>query len=518
MLARKLIPKIRKILLIEPPNNLFVGFNATVLVEPLGLEYIAGSISDLADVKIHDMRVDSKPLKEVLYECQPDLVGIKEGYTVDVQSVKEVARQVKEINPDALVVVGGHHVSLSPQDAFTKDIDAIVIGDGEDVFREMVEKVNRYGDLSQVQRYAMIINNDISYRIRRFISRDEWESDPSKIFPLKAAVGRENKPGCPIAISRRETDSLYMNSRPKPLRALVDGYRKFYHFLYHISPFSIETTKGCQYRCSFCSVWVFHTGEHKEQSVYRTMEDLASLPPNSWVNLVDDLAFQYPATAMQFAKEVTQLNCGHRFWAQVRADNVVRHPKEFEALASAGLDTVLIGLESVSQKELNEYRKGSKVDDNLKAISFLKSLGVRIWGTLMVRPSWTEDDFKELEEFVYSTGIDYPNYTIHTPLPGTPDYKLYQEQLITENPTLFDFLHTVMQPKLKPQDFYEKFASLWRTVGEGGLGRVRGMVQEVSTSRDSVIRFLKQYKTLSKVETYQRGIELLERHGSEAKA
>jgi hypothetical protein len=72
-------PKPDRILLIEPPNNLFVGFNATVVVEPLGLQYLAGSVSDLAELMIYDMRVDPNPLSDVLHQFQPDLIGIKEG-------------------------------------------------------------------------------------------------------------------------------------------------------------------------------------------------------------------------------------------------------------------------------------------------------------------------------------------------------------------------------------------------------------------------------------------------------
>ncbi|MCH8090636.1 MAG: cobalamin B12-binding domain-containing protein, partial [Chloroflexi bacterium] len=136
-------PVPRKVLLVEPPNHLTVGFNATVVVEPLGLEYLAGTLLDTADVMIYDMRVDPKPLAQVVEEFQPDLLGIKEGYTVDVDSVKEIAQEVKTLSPDIPIVVGGHHVSLAPEDAFTPDIDAIVIGDGEQPFRKLVDSLIR---------------------------------------------------------------------------------------------------------------------------------------------------------------------------------------------------------------------------------------------------------------------------------------------------------------------------------------------------------------------------------------
>ena len=86
-----------------------------------------------------------------------------------------------------------------------------------------------------------------------------------------------------------------------------------------------------------------------------------------------------------------------------------------------------------------------------------------------------------------------------------------QHKLITKEPKFFDFLHSVLPTKLGHEKFYEQYASLWRTVGDGGMERVRKMMREVSTTREGILKFLRQYKTLSDVETYQQGIDLLAR-------
>ncbi|MFQ5934092.1 MAG: B12-binding domain-containing radical SAM protein [Dehalococcoidia bacterium] len=504
---RKNFPKAGKILLIEPPNKLIVGFNATVVAEPLGLQYLAGNILDLAEVMIYDMRVDTKPLSDVIREFQPDLVGIREGYTVDVDSVKNVASDVKKLIPDVPVIVGGHHVSLSPHDAYTFDIDAIVIGDGEHPFRQLVLSLQKGEGLNKI---VDVIFQD-----------DDGNFDTSNLKNMKKS-------------SLKELDSPMMNTRPFPARHLVERYRDKYFFLYHPNPYSVETARGCIYRCNFCSVHEFHRGEYRVQGNDRTLKELSELPRNAWINIVDDLAIPEPPAALklshqngydpmeELADRLIELDLGQRYWMQVRADNVVRNPKKFEKWARAGLDTTLVGLESFEQDDLNSVSKGTKVEDNEKAIDILHDVGVRIWGAVIVFQSWADKNFENLKEKVYQKKIEFPNYTILTPLPGTGQWRELQHRLVTREPRFFDFLHSVLPTKLSHTKFYEQYASLWRAVGDGGFDRVRKMLQEVTTTRESIMRFLRQYRTLSDVETYDKGIELLEKanakSASEAKS
>ena len=466
-----------------------------MLVEPLGLEYIAGAVSDMADVRIHDMRVDPTPLSDVMRSFDPGVVGLRQNYMVDADSVKQVAHEVKQIAPDVPVIVGGHHVSLCPEDAFSDDVDAIVIGEGEWTFRRL---------LKQLQSTCRLDTADVIHRTRN----GDYDRSNIKAVPKSAF---------------KQFDSPEMNQRPEPARHLVDHYRPDYYFLYHEQPYSIEMARGCIYRCNFCSVHEFFNGTYRVQGNERTLAELASLPQNSWVNVVDDLAVQEMSGAQrlhnsgeqdpmeQLANQVIEMKMGHRYWMQVRADNVVRNPRKFEKWAEAGLDTALIGLESFDQADLNSVSKGTKSNDNEKAIEILHSFGVRIWGAVIVFQDWSEANFENLKNKVHEYNIEFPQFTILTPLPGTGQWATTEHKLLTKAHQFFDFLHSVLPTRLSPQRFYEEYAALWRTVGGGGVGRAKKMLQEVSTTRRSVARFLGQYGALSALPTYRTGIQLLEK-------
>ncbi len=72
------------------------------------------------------------------------------------------------------------------------------------------------------------------------------------------------------------------------MRELCDPYRDEYYFLYYRRPYSVETARGCRYRCSFCSVWQFHHGVYKVEGWQRTFEEISRIPDGSYVNIVDD--------------------------------------------------------------------------------------------------------------------------------------------------------------------------------------------------------------------------------------
>jgi len=98
---------------------------------------------------------------------------------------------------------------------------------------------------------------------------------------------------------------------------------------------------------------------------------------------------------------------------------------------------------------------------NDRAIEIMHDNGIDIWGAFLVDPSWEERDFEGLIEYVKRKKIQFLQFTILTPLPGT---QLYEEtkHLIKGGWEKFDFFHSVLPTKLPPERFYEQMANLYR--------------------------------------------------------
>src|SRR5437763_8772823 len=95
---------IKRILFVEPQSGYSTGFNDTVRVETLGPEYLAGSVQDVAECRLVDLRTTRADLLGSMAEFQPQLVALKCGYTTDVPVVAEMARQLKQLAPDIPIV------------------------------------------------------------------------------------------------------------------------------------------------------------------------------------------------------------------------------------------------------------------------------------------------------------------------------------------------------------------------------------------------------------------------------
>ncbi len=142
-----------KVLLIQPPSCDPLT-DRIFLFEPLALEYLgAGLKEDGHEVRLLDARLEPD-IDGAVDLFRPDLVGLT-GFTSHLNIVKDIARRLKKRAPTTLVVVGGHHATVRPEDFNTADIDMVVIGEGVFTLREIVRAVETGGRLADIRGVAI---------------------------------------------------------------------------------------------------------------------------------------------------------------------------------------------------------------------------------------------------------------------------------------------------------------------------------------------------------------------------
>ncbi|MEA3367595.1 MAG: cobalamin-dependent protein, partial [Planctomycetota bacterium] len=133
-----------KILLVQPPPPPdWVGFSRTALPEPLAMECIGAVAVDHHDVRLIDMRLGDS-LEETLDAFEPDAVAVT-CLTTEVYNAQDILQRVKSRQPQTFTLVGGHHASLLPADFQQPYVDAIVVGEGERTFQELLAAIERAG-------------------------------------------------------------------------------------------------------------------------------------------------------------------------------------------------------------------------------------------------------------------------------------------------------------------------------------------------------------------------------------
>ncbi len=482
-----------RILLIKPDiSHISVGFTSLARVAPLDLLMVASSVPQHT-CRILDLRLEKRrnALEEELASFRPDIVGVT-AYSAESQEAKELCRRVKAVLPRAVTVMGGHHATLATEDVLREEaVDFVVRGEGEETFPELVRVIQR-GE-----------------------GPEGWEK-------VRGIAWRK---GGSIFCTPPRPQIPNLDQLPFPDWNLISRYQSRYYLNVMGVVTSVETTRGCPFDCNFCSVWVFHQRRYRKKSPSRVLEELKRLPPSDVTAFVDDEFWADAKRALEIADlilaepEESPLR-SRKYWAQVRTNDIVRHPELVERWARAGLKVLLLGIESHKDAELEElHHKRNKVETAIEALRIMRRHGVEAWGCFIVNPEWQEKDFEELIQFVRQNEIAFPQFTVLTPLPGT----VLTERLSREGTLdlsqlpfqLLDFLHSALRTSLPLRRFYELLARLYReTSMASNLALYRRAVRNGVLNRDwlksplgrQVSGFLNQ---LTNVEAYLKAHRLL---------
>ena len=444
-----------RVLLIQPrtPAGAIAG-DDWFIFEPLALEYVASGVKSDADVRILDMRFDAD-LTSTLEAFDPEIVGIT-AYTVHVNTVKRLFELVKRWKPQTLTVVGGHHATVAPDDFSSPSIDLIVVGEGVVQFREIVRR----------------------------------KGSGAGFAGIPGVVVSGNRPPIPYdAAPEPDLDSL-----PLPARGLTAEYRPRY-FCDWLKPLaSIRTSKGCPYRCRFCSLWKLTCGKYLKRDPQNVVKELATIDEET-VFFADDESLIDADRMKALAMLISDAGIEKKYFLYGRSDTIARNPGLLEAWANIGLVRVFVGLEFFRDEDLKYVGKKSTTSDNEAAVNILHELDLDIYASLVVRPEFQKNDFRELRAYCRSLKLDYPSFAVLTPLPGTDLYDEVKNDLISRDYDHFDFIHTQLPTHSTLREFYKHYS--W-------------LINTVLTPRQK-ISFLRRFPTSELVPMLRRSIRIQKR-------
>jgi hopanoid C-3 methylase len=411
-----------KILLIEPTKApLTIGGEDVFIYEPLALEYIAAGVVKEHDVKILDLRLE-KDLQGILRDFCPDVVGIT-AYTVHVNTVKKLFKEIKEWNSKVLTVIGGHHATMMPEDFLSPFIDLIVMGEGVFAFREIITRFERGGGFHGIPGVAFTIGGSLT----------KTDSSPE----------------------------VELDAFPFPERKLTAIYRKQYYSEWMKPLASIRTSKGCPHRCNFCALWKLAGGRYLRRKPEKVVEELARID-EKFVFFADDESLVDAPRMKNLARLIREAGIRKKYFLYGRSDTIARNPEVLKMWREIGLERVFVGLEFFRDEDLQYIRKGSTAGDNENAVKVLQDLDIDIYASFIVRPEFNKEDFLGFRRYCRRLGLSFASFAMLTPLPGTDFYDQVKAQLITHNYDYFDLLHTLLPTTLSLKEFYEEFYNLYK--------------------------------------------------------
>lgn len=419
-----------KLLLIYPNRSQeIIGWgDLGAIAEPLALEYIAaGAKLDHHQVKILDLRLHPHDLESTLLTFQPEVVGIT-GYSMHVLRNLAICKQIKEILPQCQTIVGGHHATLMPEDFFEPQIDGIIIGEGVQPFRQILQCLEAGKPATEIPGVW-------------------WQTD-----------GKFINGGEPLPLSLEDI--------PMPDR-LITLFDRGSYYIDWMRPIALlRTTLGCPYRCSFCSLWKIMDGKYYMRDIERVIDELKTIPER-YIFLVDDEAFINPQRMFLLAEAIKKAKIDKEYFAYCRIDTFLRNLDLMKTWEEIGLRRVFFGVETIFNHELKDYHKRLECEQIIAGLNAAKQLNIKVFANFIIKPDYTHKEFSEIVNFIEKNKVDYPSFTILTPLPGTEAGKNF-DQIIERQPNgrpnwdLYDLQNPVTKTKLPKEEFMQEYLNLQR--------------------------------------------------------
>ena len=372
-------------------------------------------------------------LRRVDYDlvAASDVVGIS-TITSTAPRAYAIADRVRAMGVP--VLMGGPHVTYLTEEAL-EHADFVIRGEGESALMAFIDAWERGRDFSAVPNLS-----------------------------LKADGHAVHHPMLPM---EKDLDAI-----PYPDLLLLKpdpGRVKF------TPPIPVQTSRGCPFDCSFCSVTGMFGKKYRFRSTGNVIEELRRYDRrgNSVFFYDDNFTADRERT-----KELLRAMIRERFrfsWTtQVRAD-VARDIELVRLMKKAGCHTVYIGFESVNPGSLDAMKKKQTVADLVQAARVLRRNGIHIHGMFVL--GFDQDDWTTVRKtvrFAKKARLSTTQFLILTPLPGSEFYNRMQAEhrLRFRDWALYDAHHAVFDPARfslfdlqKAQIFcHRKFYSLKQTL------------------------------------------------------
>lgn len=389
-----------KVLLIcPPPIRIRFNISGVYPLPPLGLAYIASVL----EKKNFDVEILDMPALRMLPE---DLHGYFKnnnyslyGLSCNIFNLKygfEISRLIKRINSKAKIILGGHCNTFPPELIFEygTDFDVIIRGEGEEVTLQLCKNLQDWGE---------------------FYNLDE-------IYGISYKKGNR-------IITSPAPAYLDLNNLPFPARHLLPNKRYRMHPPFNLYPplTLMETSRGCNYNCTFCTL----SQQLRERSVANIIEEIREVITKFGIREIHfiDPNFTYNKNRiMQLCGSLMKERLRVKWTCKTRVDLVSEDL--LKAMSKAGCYMISYGVESGSQKILDSLNKDITTEDIEDAFVSSKKAKIRTLAyVLLGSPGENKNTVKETIRLVRKIRPDFVLYGELLPDPSS----ILVKQLIDKN-------------------------------------------------------------------------------------
>jgi len=390
---------------------------------PAWVAYLAGPLKAAGFTDIHFIDAMTNDLSDAalaaeLAKYQPDIVGAT-SITPSIYKAERALEIAREVHPGTVTVLGGVHATFMFKQVLSEApwIDAIVRGEGEEIFLDFV----------------------------RAVDEGRWPEDRKAIKGLAYCDDATGEiVATQAAPTVKDLDGL------TPDWTLLD-WEKYIYIPLGTRVAIPNMARGCPFTCSFCSQWKFWR-DYRVRNPIAVVDEIEDLVENHGVGffiLADEEPTINRKKFIQFCEELIARDLPRRVqWGiNTRVTDIMRDVEYLPLYRKAGLVHVSLGTEAAAQMKLDRFNKETKVEQNKEAIRLLREADIFTEAQFIVGlDNETPETLEETYRFARDWNPDLANWSMYTPWPFSP---LFQE--LGDKVEVFDFeKYNFVTPIMKP--------------------------------------------------------------------
>ena len=404
---------IRRVLLVSPPYRV-AKEQQFYYMPPLGLLYLAALLRNDYEVKVLDAAIERpdnienldagfvysglsyKDIRKRIEEFAPDVVGVSCLFSPEWPVVNNIVSLTKEINKNIYTVVGGNHPTFTAEDCLqNKDIDFIVMGEGEYTFRELLETLgdNKTACLEKIKGIAY--KNGVGLKVSP--ERQVIENLDEIPFPA-----RDMTP-----MSKYTTMNSFQgqfSSKKKNIATMI-------------------TSRGCPHECIFCNskkYWVRYRARSHE-NVLDEIELLLNSYNVGEIQFLDDNITLNRNRAERIFKGIIDRRLNFRWCLPQGVELNTLDEKMIALMAESGCYEVCLPFESGNQEVVtNIIKKPLNLEKASRLVKYFNKYGISTQGSfIMGLPGETVDNMEDTYRLAKRLNLVNSAFSVANVLPGT---------------------------------------------------------------------------------------------------
>ncbi|PKN75750.1 MAG: hypothetical protein CVU52_05890 [Deltaproteobacteria bacterium HGW-Deltaproteobacteria-10] len=341
-------------------------------------------------------------IRQKLKSFNPHIVGIT-CMTMSYYYLKDVAEIIRDYNKNIHIIAGGFHPSIFPDDVMREnnEVLAVFIGEADNTLADMVS----------------------------LLEKEDFSSEQLKVIPnivFRAPDGSLHKTD-----SQPFIDNL--DDLPFLDYSLANNYFKRFHPAVnrHFLPLpnaAVYVSRGCPFNCVFCGRSITGSRIRSHSIEYRIdlIKHLKKKYNIGSIVFTDELFTSKKSDILKFCENIRKEGLENILWAcGGRVDSL--DDEICQSMFAAGCRQITFGLESGSQKILNNLNKKTTVEKARTALRLCRKNNLTVTASVILGSfGETISTMRETYDFIMSNPIDYVGLCFFTPMPGSESYEVYK--------------------------------------------------------------------------------------------